>query len=327
MKKTYGLIAAILTLSLGSSSGALAGEFVIGRYAGEFLALGAGARALAMGGASVALPSAATAGYYNPSALAGLGKREVEFMHASQFENLFTYDFLSYAKPMRQDRAGAVTLLYSRVDDIPITRLEDPNAPFDNSNRVVKVDETGDHEMALLASVGQPTAGAWRLGANAKLLYKTVADESAFGLGFDIGVGRTLARGLEFGAVARDITTSVLAWSTGRTESLLPSVVVGGSWEYPLSALDAAVNIVADFEGHFEDRGAAETVEAGPLTVEPHLGLEYEIVETVALRGGLNGERPTFGAGLRIALLSINAAFEDHEDLGLTHRVSLNVTW
>ena len=39
-------------------------------YAGEFLAVGAGARGLALGGAYVALTNDATSGYWNPAALA-----------------------------------------------------------------------------------------------------------------------------------------------------------------------------------------------------------------------------------------------------------------
>ena len=98
-----------------------AAQLVIGRYAGEFLSLGAGARALAMGGASVAAPTPPTAAYYNPSALAGLQKRYLEFMHASQFDNLYTYDYLSFARSLSDGYSGSLTMLYTRVSDIPLT--------------------------------------------------------------------------------------------------------------------------------------------------------------------------------------------------------------
>jgi len=58
-------------------------------------------------------------------------------------------------------------------------------------------------------------------------------------------------------------------------------------------AMNARVLLTADMLAHFESRGEAEQLEAGPLTAEPHLGLEYVISETVALRGGLQGERLT----------------------------------
>ena len=85
--------------------------------------------------------------------------------------------------------------------------------------------------------------------------------------------------------------------------------------------------MAADLESHFESRGEAETVEAGLLSVEPHCGLEYLIANTVALRGGFSGKTFTAGAGLRLAWLDVNAAFQNHSDLGLTHRVSIGIVW
>lgn len=302
-------------------------QFVVGRYAGEFLSLGAGARALAMGGASVANPTPSTAAYYNPSALAGMERRHVEFMHASQFDNLYTYDYLSYAQPMANGQAGGVTALYTRVGDIPMTTLADPSQPLSDLNRVVVRKETGDHELALMATAARTVRAGWRVGANAKLLFKSVAEESAYGLGFDVGVGRSLGKRFEIGLAAHDLTTSILAWSTGRTEAILPSFVLGGAWSAPIPSLNAALTVAADLDAHLESRGEAETVNAGLLSAEPRLGLEYLISNTVALRGGMNGEHPTFGAGLNFAWIHINAAFQNHDDLGFTHRVSLGVIW
>ncbi|MCB9366971.1 MAG: hypothetical protein H6506_02710 [Calditrichaeota bacterium] len=316
------LLAAIILLT--HSAGA---EWVVGRYAGEFLDLGAGARALGMGGASTASPSPATAGYYNPAGLSGLSRHSIEFMHASQFDNLFTYDYLSFATPMENGLAGSVTLLYSRVTDIPLTALEDPSQPLSDANRVVVDGQTGDHEIAAMASGGKSVGRGWNAGATAKLLTKSVAGESAIGLGFDIGLQRALGTRAQFGAVVHDVTTSTMAWSTGRTESIVPSLVLGGSWSAPLNAMNAKITLAADAETRFESRGEAEVIEVGPISVEPHLGAEYLISGTVALRAGLNGERFTGGAGLLFGRLAVHAALEDHKDLGLTHRASVGVTF
>jgi hypothetical protein len=319
-----------LALVIGAvwlSCSTAAAQFVIGRYAGEFLSLGAGARALAMGGASSAMPTPATAGYYNPSALASIRKNYLEFMHASQFDNLFTYDYLSYARPLPGGYAGALTVLYTRVGGIPMTTLTDPNQPLSDNNRVILRKLTGDDELAVMAAAGRDIGKGWRGGANAKILYKSVADQSAYGLGFDAGVGKTVARNLDVGLVAHDLTTSILAWGTGRTEAILPSVVAGGSWAQDITALNARLTLAADLDGHFESRGSAERVSAGPLSVQPRFGLEYLISNTVGLRGGYDGDSFTAGAGLRFAWLNVNAAFQRHDDLGLTHRVSVGITW
>jgi hypothetical protein len=325
MKFSFSVLVCVFLII--SFSTAQAGQFVIGRYAGEFLSLGAGARSLAMGGASVANPTAAAAGYYNPSRLAGFDKRQLEFMHAALFDNLYTYDQVSYAQAMRDGYSGGLTIPLSRVTDIPLTKLADPNQSINDENRVLVGSKSSDNELAIIASVGKNVQKGWRLGANAKLLHKSVAKESAFGLGFDVAAGRTLARNLEFGIAARDITTSVLAWSTGNTEAIIPSLLIGGSYQLDLHALDARVSIAADLDGHFESRGKAEQIDLGILSADPRIGIEYLISNTVALRGGINGDVLTAGAGLHISKVTIDAAFQNHEDLGFTHRVSLGVAW
>lgn len=327
MNSRRGLSLALIFLAAALTCQTAAAQLVIGRYSGEFLSLGAGARALAMGGASVASPTASTASYYNPASLAGIQKRYIEFMHASQFDNLYTYDYLSFAKPMANGMAGALTAMYTRVGDIPVTKLSDPSQPLSDDNRVLVDHKTGDNELAVMAGVGRDVGHGWRGGANAKVLFKSVAGESAGGLGFDVGVGRTLVQGLDVGLAVHDLTTSILAWSTGRTEAILPSAVLGGAWSADLKSVNARVTLAADMEGHFETRGSAEQISAGPLSAQPHVGAEYLISNTVALRGGYNGDALTYGAGIRFSWLNINAAFQNHNDLGFSHRISVGIVW
>jgi hypothetical protein len=313
-----------LLLVVGSQAHA---QFTIGRYSDVFLAHGAGARALAMGSAATADPSPATAGYYNPSALAGTERQSLEFMHASEFENLYTYDFLSYARPLRGNSVGSVSVLYQRVNDIPLTRLDDPARPLGDDNRVLVDTETGDHEIAILGACGKEWKHGWKMGAAGKLLVKSLAGESAYGLGFDLGLSRAVSPNVKLGIAAHDITTSVLAWSTGRTESIVPSLVLGGNYRFDFHAANAAVTVAADLENRFESRGQAAVVDAGPLSVDPHVGLEYLISNTVALRGGVNADKLTYGAGLKFSSLQVDAAFQNHDELGLTHRISAAVSW
>ncbi|HXG38002.1 MAG TPA: UPF0164 family protein, partial [Bacteroidota bacterium] len=64
----------------------------VGKYAGEFMALGVGGRALGLGGAHAALANDATGGYWNPAALARLNYPEALLMHDERFGNLINYD-------------------------------------------------------------------------------------------------------------------------------------------------------------------------------------------------------------------------------------------
>jgi len=323
---TKQIAAVILSLSIVAGA-AHAGVTVVGRYAGEFLDLGAGARSLAMGGTGAAFPNEATAGYHNPARLAWSRRNAAEFMHASYFDNSYSYDFLGFARPFKNKAAIGITILYARVGDIPLTALKYPARPLDEYNRVVIRKMSSDNELALVMSAGMPFRWGWKWGGSVKFLYKGVAEKSAYGVGFDVGLARELGRHAAVGFSVRDLTGSALAWTTGRTEIIPPSILAGGSWGMGLPSLRADLRVMADLLGRFESRGEAEVIDAGVLSIEPRMGIEYLISKVLAFRGGLLGDKITAGAGLFVSSVTLDYAFQPHEELGNTHRVSIGLSW
>lgn len=82
-------------------------------YAGEFLALGAGARAVALGGAYTAIVDDATAGYWNAAALTNIRERQAHTMHSKRFGGLVEHSFLALANnhwPKAGNHPGASRL-------------------------------------------------------------------------------------------------------------------------------------------------------------------------------------------------------------------------
>ncbi|MDZ7338396.1 MAG: hypothetical protein ONB30_07645, partial [candidate division KSB1 bacterium] len=75
------VVATILLLA----QAVLAGQWRVGKYAGEFMSVGVGARALGMGGAHVAVAKDVTAGYWNPAGLAWVTFPQLAAMHAERF--------------------------------------------------------------------------------------------------------------------------------------------------------------------------------------------------------------------------------------------------
>jgi len=297
------------------------------KYAGEFLTVGADARASAMGETGVAATLGVSATYWNPASLTNVPGGGALLMHADRFSGIVKYDFLSAAQRYSDKEVFGITFLRLGVDDIPLTALEDPSSPISDENIVYVKEWTTDSEMALIGTYAFNWKENWSLGVNAKIISKLVGDNSAFGLGFDIGAIYTLTPTTFIGGRITDVTTTFIAWDTGHQELLLPSVAVGVYKTISLKKLEADVNIAADFVVRGENRGEADQFSAGILSGDAHIGLEYLVKKTFALRAGMDREYFTAGAGLYIGSFLVDYAYQSHEGLGESHRVSLGYNW
>ncbi len=311
-----------------------------GKYAGEFLSIGIDPRALGMGGAFVAQADGASAAYWNPAGLAGLLSHEAVFMHAEQFDGIVGYDYLGYSRPGSDGTGWGFGLIRLGVDDIPVTTLEDLGQPLSSANRVIIDHMTSDTEMAAFAAFGKRYSDLISYGAAAKLIGKWVDTNSAYGVGFDVGLRLHPWEHVAFGAMLQDVVTTALIWDTGQKELIAPTLKVGGAYQIEIPALIARLTLAADLDMRFTDRGEADQFQLGAITADSHIGLEYFINVSgtgVALRGGAEPSREpdeegffgnyTFGAGILTKSFHVDYAFLAHPELGSTHRVALAVLW
>ncbi|ANI89063.1 hypothetical protein A9P82_07035 [Arachidicoccus ginsenosidimutans] len=317
-------------------------------YSNEFLNIGAGARGLGMGGAQVASVTDATAGYWNPAALAFIRDQPTfSAMHADYFSGIGKYDFLAAAIPLNDDkRTLGITALRFGVDDIPNTLfLVDPQTGQLNYNNISTFSSA---DYAFLLSYGQVLKDDNNMkiafGGNAKIIYRHVGSFAhAWGLGIDGGVQITTPT-WRAGAVVRDLTTTYNAWSFSftdpekqvlyltdndipvkSTEITQPRVILGGGYNFifnPKFSLLAESNLAVTFDGK------RNTLISGkPVSIDPNLGLEANIVDKVFIRAGIsnfqrgladsdttNQKRvwlfqPSLGAGFRLGNVVIDYAF------------------
>jgi len=289
----------------------------ISKYAGEFLSLGVGARAMGMGGAYVAVSRDASAMYWNPSGLAGIPRRQLMVMHAESFGGLVIQDYAGLTWPL-QSSASALGLGLFRlaVDDIPYTKWDSQSG----RPRVIK--QVSDAEYALFFSYARRTADRWRLGGSAKLIYKKVGDDAAFGLGADAGLQYHAKSWLHLGARLSDLTTTPVAWNSGQKDYILPMLTLGTAGVLPLPPLRGEIRLAVDVETRFEGRDAAAWASAGRISLDPRTGLEYWYRETLSVRAGWQPERFSAGASLRIGSWGLDYAFLGHEELDNSHRLS-----
>ncbi len=315
----------------------LQSQTVIGKYAGEFLSIGVGGRPLGMGGAYVAIANDVTAGYYNPAGLAKLNYPQIALMHDERYGNLVNYNYAAVAIPYGKDYTFGVSVMRLGVDGIPDTR----NALYDangdgildiNSDRLNYdlITEFSNQDWAFYLTGAKRVSDDLYLGANVKILSRSIAEYSAFGIGFDIGAYYTPMENLMLGANLQDVTTTFVAWSTGRNELITPTAKVGAA--YQLDFLGGKILPAVDLDIRFENRRFASQFNVGPVSFNPHLGMEYSYKNLFAVRAGYNDVKQfTFGAGVKLPKLNIDYSFarfnmSADDRLPDTHRISLMLT-
>lgn len=300
--------------------------FPFAKYGGEFLSTGIGARALGMGGAFVSVADDASAGYWNPAGMIFVQRREMVFMHSERFGEIVNYDAAGFVQQLGSDNStrSAFGFSFTRlgIDDIYYTRKDE------STGRVVIDRIVSDAEWGVFLSYGRLWSKSISVGGSVKMVRKSVGEDSAMGLGLDLGVLLRPWRRLSVGMNVQDATTTFLVWDSV-TETILPTAKVGASYPFEIPMIRGALTVAADMDVRFEGRKYATAYWIGNASADLHLGLEYWYKKLLAVRIGQERSADNYlsaGAGFRIPLggntLGIDYAFLEHSDLDDTHRVS-----
>jgi hypothetical protein len=309
----------------------------IAKYAGEFLSIGVGGRALGLGGAYAALANDASAAYWNPAALARLNYPEFMLMHDERFGGMVNYDFGAVAIPYSNNATIAVSLMRLGVDGIPDSRDAGVDAngnyvPRGQYQNAVRIDESkityfNSADWALYFTYSKRMSNNLTYGINLKILRRGLEVASATGIGFDVGVFYSPRENWFVAANAQDVTTTLIAWSTGTNELISPTLKLGTA--YFIDLFQGRFAPTMDVDVRFENRQFASIAHLGPISFDPHMGLEFDYKNTVALRIGYSDVKQlTLGAGIHLRKLDIDysfARFSAENDLGDTHRISLRM--
>lgn len=308
----------------------------VGKYAGEFIAIGVGGRALGMGGAYAALANDVTAGYWNPAGLAAIDYPQITLMHDERFGNLINYDYGAIALPMGPSASIALSIIRLGVDGIPDTRDAlarvdiNGNGRLDDGERPDPglITEFNVADWAIFLSYARKINEDFSYGANLKIIRRDFSIASATGIGFDVGVRYRAFGNLMLGANFQDLTTTLVAWSTGTNELISPTLKIGSA--YFIEALGGRFAPAIDFDFRFEKRKYASNIALGPVSADVHGGLEFDFRNLVALRVGYSDIGSlNFGAGVHLPKFDIDytfAKFDGANQLGNSHRISLTFT-
>lgn len=286
------------------------------KYAGEFMYLGAGARPLALGSAYTAVAGDPYASYYNPAGLATLIGRQAAFMHSETFGNLLNHDYIALAQS-KLNGVAAISLFRLGGGGILITE------EYMGTYRVKDVASHADYVLTL--SYGRKQTSRLDIGVSAKLIYRSIIDYSAKGIGFDAGARFRVAEGFYGALTARDMTGTILSYSSGSKETVNPTLVTGLGYNRRLG--DFAALALADIDFRFEGRNSSAQFYQSWISADVHFGFETSYKNTVFVRAGADTGNLTTGIGLKISRFTIDLALLDHDDLDTSYRGSLVVSW
>ena len=307
------------------------------KYSNEFLSIGVGARALSMGNSVVSSSSDVTSGYWNPSGLVQIKSDwDLSLMHSEYFAGIAKYDYGAGAYRYSDSLVFGFSMVRFGVDDIPNT-LElidgDGNLRYDRITSFSAADYAFIFSMAKKSTIKNLF-----YGANFKIIRRTAGDfASAWGFGLDVGA-QYKYKDWEFGAMARDITTTFNAWSfntddlkdvfemTGNEipensiEYTMPKLLLGAGYRktfYKNWGLLAELGLDFSFDGKRN-----VPIRSNFASIDPHMGLEMDYKRIVFLRMGVNniqqarnffGEKETYwqpnlGLGIHFWKLTIDYA-------------------
>jgi hypothetical protein len=266
--------------------------------AGAYLRMGVGARPLGMGGTFTAMANDVYATYWNPAGLTQLRSHEIGSMYTLMSLDR-KHNSICYAVPFGGAWALGVGWINFGVDKIErrTGNTIDPEGTFD------------DAENAYSLSIAKSVMEALAFGGNFKFLTHKLADKSATGFGFDLGLLFKPKNFLSFGLNIQDIASG-LKWNTDpEHKDKFPLNIRGGA---VLKLLNERLLVGIEPEKNLNQ------------SMKLHGGAEYWLVEVFAARAGYDDEEFTAGASFKISNFQLDYAFStDKLDEGSSHRISL----
>ncbi|WP_144669715.1 PorV/PorQ family protein [Dokdonia sp. Hel_I_53] len=312
-------------------------------YSNEFLNIGVDAAALGMSNAVVAGTQDVNAGYWNPAGLTQLEDNQISLMHASYFANIANYDYIAFAKPLDDLSAMGLSIIRFGVDDIlNTTQLIDEQGNIDYNR--ISLFSTADYAVTFSYARALPLDGL-NLGVNAKVVRRVIGDfANSWGFGLDVGL-QWKKNNWDFGVMARDISTTVNAWSIDEEEfATISAAVEGQNQEVPetreitipklqmglgrkwIFSYDYSLRAEIDLNVRFTQTN--DFFSSSSLSATPAVGFEFGYAELVYVRGGVGnfqeltsldnsstiGFQPNIGVGFEYKGIHVDYALTDIGD-------------
>ena len=329
-----------ITISLISVS-----PIVAGRYAGDFMAIGAGVRPLGMGGAFAAIADDGSAIYWNPSGIAQIKESHISVMHAFLYNGLASYDNISFCQPLPNDVTIGLNITRLTVDEIPYfkesyligTNVDqrinnsDYHLPGIPDGQFRSIDDL--YQFAFAKHIHYRANMGWMLfevpfdfyfGGNVKFIRRQLQENLGTGTGVDLGLlVRTelapifdldylgkLALGFNF----QDVAGTDISWDTitEMRDEILFNTKIGVAFSQPITSIKSDIVLAFDYDYVYDSTS--------------HLGLEWNYNDVGQLRVGYYSNNFTAGASVLIYGIGVDYAILTNP-IGLTNRVGIRINF
>ncbi|KQC07200.1 MAG: hypothetical protein APR54_01170 [Candidatus Cloacimonas sp. SDB] len=312
MKKIIILTAIILSIMISNLNA--------DKYAGEIFQMGAGVRNFALGNCGVSDVGSFGFAYWNAALLNEVKENRFELLHAEEYMGLLTYD--TFSAIWGKDQKLSLVLTRIGIDDIPLTKLTDPEQPLSFQNRPYKYKSVNNSDLVLYLGIARKV-GKYNLGFTPKLAYRNLAEESGFGFGADLSAYFRIRQNCLLGVKIRDFFTTRILWANGTHEFVNPSFDIEANYSFLLPFFKSDAKIFLRMEIFTEGRKEAASVSLKPLSMDPHLGMLLVINNYVDVLLGYDIDNLTSGILLQYKKWMINYGIELDTELENSHRLSL----
>lgn len=316
-----------------------------GRYAGDFLMIGAGVRALGMGGAFSALADDGSAIYWNSAGLAQIEDSELSAMHAFMYGNLAAYDHLSYIQPLPNSVAIGFNLTRLNVSNIPYfdekyligtnvdQRIHDSNYQLPGVADGYFNATDNLYQFAFSKKLNFSADMGWQffaipielgLGGNVKFIQRRIKDNMGTGTGIDLGLKLKTDMAvlfdidqlgsLHWGLSFQDIAGTTITWDTKseNRDEILFNTKFGLAIQQDLPKINS--ELVLAYDRDFVYKGTH------------HLGAELNYKDLAMLRMGFYDKNYSCGASICVYGVTLDYALISNP-MGISNRLGLRLSF
>jgi len=302
MKRTAIIIACLL---LGCGTALASGD---GGTHSPF-SFGVGAHELSLGGANLALSDFITAPYWNPARLVQAERYTLGIFHSRLYETGVAYQYFGLVAPTLDFGTFGVGVFRLGIDGIE--RRDDGN---------VLLGYTADKRLGFYLAYGRALSG-YDLGVAVTTEYHSLDQYSATSSpGLNLSLSRRFAPSYDW---LQQVTVAV----HGRNLIRPAMDLVDQNVSYPCD-LDAGISFGVipkeDWNHHLTVSARVNASDGGDARLA--FGMEYDLGEVLHLRGGINRDKFSIGAGMQFRLVSFDYALVDR-DMGGIHMFTLSTAF